>query len=190
MTAATRRVKSRLLSRTVGSAAAASTTAGFGLVFADVEPDPGREVAPPRCRASVPGFPVSRACPTRPADPDEPVVVLVVDRRNCSPPLAGRIQRTPMTTWGVVRCRRRILCRRRIRRRRAGMPRRTRRRLARRRTLAGIGRCGQRHCRRIGDRHPHAQRDRQRPHATDVLCVFHGGSLRSPAPHQRGGGDH
>ena len=80
-----------------------------------------------------------------------------------------------MTTGGVVRCRQRTLCRRRIRGRRAGMPRRTRRRRpARRRTRAGIGRRGQRHCRGICDRHPHSQRDRQRPHATDVLCVFHG----------------
>src|SRR5258708_66634 len=39
--AATGRVKSRLLSRTVGSAAGALTTAGFGLAFAGVEPDPG-----------------------------------------------------------------------------------------------------------------------------------------------------
>ena len=80
-----------------------------------------------------------------------------------------------MTTGGVVRCRQRTLCRRRIRGRRAGMPRRTRRRRpARRRTRAGIGRRGQRHCRGICDRHPDSHRDRQRPHATDVLCVFHG----------------
>ena len=79
--AATGRVKSRLLSRTVGSAAAALTTAGFGPVLAGVEPDPGREVAPPRFRASVPGVSGVARMPDRPADPDEPVVVLV-----CGPP--------------------------------------------------------------------------------------------------------
>ena len=94
--AATRRVKSRLLSRTVGSAAGPLTPAGFGLVFAGVEPDPGREVAPPRCRASVPRVSSVARVPDRPveevevdgvraavvnADPDEPVVVLV-----CGPP--------------------------------------------------------------------------------------------------------
>jgi hypothetical protein len=38
VSAATGRVKSRLLSRTVGSAAGALTTARFGLVFASVDP--------------------------------------------------------------------------------------------------------------------------------------------------------
>ena len=94
--AATGRVKSGLLSRAVRLAAAALTTAGFGPVFAGVEPDPGREVAPPRCRASVPGVSGVARVPARPfeevevdgvraavvaADPDEPVVVLV-----CGPP--------------------------------------------------------------------------------------------------------
>ena len=77
-------MKSRLLSRAVGSAAAALSTAGFGLVFSDVEPDPGREVAPPRCRASVPG--VSGVAPARPVEEvevDGVVVAAVVaaDRR-------------------------------------------------------------------------------------------------------------
>ena len=50
----TGRVKSRLLSRTLVSASATSTTAGSGLVFA--APNPGRELAPSRCR--VPACPV------------------------------------------------------------------------------------------------------------------------------------
>src|SRR5258705_10891718 len=41
VTAATGRVKSRLLSRTVGSATSALIAAGFGLVFFDVLPDAG-----------------------------------------------------------------------------------------------------------------------------------------------------
>ena len=94
--ATTRRVKSRLLSRAVGSAAAALSTAGFGPVFTGVAPDPGWEVAPPRSRASVLGVSDVARVPARlfeevevdgvraavvAADPDEPVVVLV-----CGPP--------------------------------------------------------------------------------------------------------
>ncbi len=55
MTAATGRVKSRLLSRTVESATSALIAAGFGLVFFDVLTDAGCAV-PRRLRgASVSG---------------------------------------------------------------------------------------------------------------------------------------
>jgi hypothetical protein len=90
------RLKSRLLSRTVGSAATALTTAGFALVVADVSPNPGREVAPPLCRASVLDVSDVARVPARPveevevdgvraavvnADSDESAVVLF-----CGPP--------------------------------------------------------------------------------------------------------
>jgi hypothetical protein len=84
---ATGRVKSRLLSRTVGSAAAALTTAGLGLVFAGVELDPGRDVAPPRWRGTVPGVSGVARVPARPVEEVEVdevragVVVLA-----CGPP--------------------------------------------------------------------------------------------------------
>ena len=78
-TPATRRVEFRLLSRAV--AAAAVTTAGFELGFAGAEPDPGREEATPRCRAAVPEVSGVARMPARPADPDEPLVVL-----DCGPP--------------------------------------------------------------------------------------------------------
>jgi hypothetical protein len=94
--AATKRGPSRRLSRAVESKAGALTVAGVGLVFADVKPSPGREVAPPRCRRWVPGVsgvagvlagPVDevevnevRAAVVA-ADADEPVIVLV-----CGPP--------------------------------------------------------------------------------------------------------
>ena len=72
------RVKTRLLPRVVGSVAAVLTTAGFGLVFSDAEPDPGREEAPPRCRAAVPG--VSGGAPARPVEEVD------VDGVVCGPP--------------------------------------------------------------------------------------------------------
>jgi hypothetical protein len=94
--AATTRAASRPLSRAVESEAGALTAAGVGLVFADVKPGPGREVAPPLCRRWVPAVsgvagvlagPVeevevdgARAAVVA-ADADEPVVVLV-----CGPP--------------------------------------------------------------------------------------------------------
>jgi hypothetical protein len=92
--ASTTRLKSRLLSRTVGSAAAALTTAGLALVVTGVEPDPGR--ASPRWRGSVPDVSGVARVPARPveevevdgvrtavvnANPDESAVVLV-----CGPP--------------------------------------------------------------------------------------------------------
>jgi hypothetical protein len=94
--AATKRGPSRRLSRAVESKAGALTVAGVRLVFADVKPGSGREVAPPLCRRWVPGVsgvagvlagPVDevevdgvRAAVVA-ADADEPVLVLV-----CGPP--------------------------------------------------------------------------------------------------------
>ena len=92
---ATRRVKCRLLSCTVGSAAGALTASGFGLVLIDVLPDGGREVTRPLRRATVPSASSVAGMAVSPvnegeldgvravvaADADEPVVVLV-----CGPP--------------------------------------------------------------------------------------------------------
>ena len=71
-------MKPRLLPCAVGSAAAMLTTAGFGLAFADAEPDPGPEEAPPRRRAAVPG--VSGVAPARPVEKVD------VDGVVCGPP--------------------------------------------------------------------------------------------------------
>jgi hypothetical protein len=92
--AATRRVKSRLLWRTVGSAGAL-TASGFGLVLIDVLPDDEREVTRPLRRATLPSASSVAGMAVSPvnevefdgvravvaADADEPVVVLV-----CGPP--------------------------------------------------------------------------------------------------------